>query len=937
LFILAYRERNGCTMLILPTGTVTFLFTDIEGSTRLWEEQPNEARAALLRHDQLLEQIVVEHGGNVVRPRGEGDSRFAVFARATEAVVAACAIQHALYVEPWCTSSPVKVRVALHTGEADQREGDYYGSAVNRCARIRGAAHGGQTLLSQATWNLVHAALPSRISLRDLGEHRLKDLQGYEHIFQAVTPDVPSDFPPLRVLDNRPNNLPIQRSELLGREKELEALQALLLRQGSGLLTLTGPGGTGKTRLALQVGANLIDDFPDGVFLVNLTPVSNPSLVLSEIARTLGVRGSEGQPLTETLKEYIRGKQLLLLLDNFEQVVEAASLVAALLATAPRLKVLVTSRAVLHLRGEQEFRVPPLRLPDARRLPPLGQISQYGAVALFVERAKLVKPEFELTAENASVVVEICRRLDGLPLPIELAAARIRLFPPQAMLARLESRLKLLTGGARDLPAHQQTMRSAVAWSYDLLHPEEQKLFRRMSVFVGSCTLEAAEAVCSPYQGSALEIDVVDGVSSLLEKSLLQQEELHGEPRFRMLETIQEFGLEMLAESGDKPEIRRQHAAFYLELGERAESALRGGELPTWLERLQAEHGNMRATLAWALDPEKGDPQIALRLCWNLLAFWIVLGYANEGLVWVERATQAPGAPNKPSYGEALVSAGILAISQVDLTAARSWFEQAVPVLRDSGNRLALGSALTSLSVVLTWQEGPETAQSMFEEGITLLREEGDEYYMAQALTSAGLVAMFSDLGQARLLLEEALPLMTKLGSPAKGRVLVSLGDLARMEGDYTRARALYEESLVLLDLPRNRELPALLHNLGHVALGLGETEKARKLFDESLSRHLDLENKVGAAEALAGLAAVAGACGQFMWATRLFGAVEAMSESSGSPMWPAERVEWERNVAHTRAQLDEITWHKTWQEGRAMSMEAAIQYAEQLPVPDDM
>ncbi|MDQ3927588.1 MAG: NB-ARC domain-containing protein, partial [Chloroflexota bacterium] len=359
----------------LPTGTVTFLLTDIEGSTGLWERYPDETRAALVRHDQLIEDIIGRYGGNVVRPRGEGDSRFAVFPRATDAIAAASAIQQALHTEPWPTPIPLRLRLALNTGEADLREGDYYGAAVNRCARLRAAAHGGQTLVSQVTADLVRDVLPSGVTLRDLGEHRLKDLQRPEHIFQLVARGLPSDFPPIRVLDTRPNNLPVQRSELIGREKELEAVQGLMCRQGVGLLTLTGPGGTGKTRLALQVGADLLDDFEDGVFIVNLTHLSDHKLVASEIAQVLGVKEAEGKSLVEGLKEYVQDKQLLLLLDNFEQVVEAAPLLAGLLAAGPRLKILVTSRAVLHLRNEQEFRVPPLGLPDAAHLPPLEQIS----------------------------------------------------------------------------------------------------------------------------------------------------------------------------------------------------------------------------------------------------------------------------------------------------------------------------------------------------------------------------------------------------------------------------------------------------------------------------------------------------------------------------------------------------------------------------------
>ncbi|HYP21644.1 MAG TPA: adenylate/guanylate cyclase domain-containing protein, partial [Chloroflexia bacterium] len=509
----------------LPTGTVTFLFTDIVGSTHLWERFPEQARAALLRHDAIIEEIVDRHSGSVVRPRGEGDSRFAVFSRASDAVAAVASIQQAFLAEPWPTPTPLQVRVALHTGEADLREGDYYGSAVNRCARLRSAAHGGQTLLTRTTRDLVRDALPGKLEMRDLGEHQLRDLQQPEHVFQLVIPGLPADFPPLKTLEARPNNLPAQRSPLVGRGAVLAAVQRLLLQTDAGLLTLTGPGGIGKSRLAVQAAAEMLDEFQDGVFFVSLAHVTDPDLVSPAIAQALGMKQVASREMVDTLADYLSDKQLLLLLDNFEQVVAAAPVVVRLLRAAPRLKVLVTSRQALHLRDEQEFPVPALGVPDLNHLPAAQALSQYEAVSLFVQRARLVARDFEVTNENAPAVAEICYRLDGLPLAIELAAARIRLLPPEALLSRLGSRLRLLTGGARDLPERHQTLRSTIQWSYDLLHPSEQMLFRYMSVFVGGSTLEAIDAVCNA--GGALEslgIDVLDGVASLVDKSLVRQE-----------------------------------------------------------------------------------------------------------------------------------------------------------------------------------------------------------------------------------------------------------------------------------------------------------------------------------------------------------------------------------------------------------------------------
>jgi len=619
----------------LPTGTVTFFFTDIEGSTRLWEQYPEAMKKALARHDALLRAAIEAHDGYVFKT--VGDAFCAAFDTAPDALAAALAAQRALHAEAWGEVGSIRVRIALHTGAAEEREGDYFGQPLNRVARLLSAGHGGQVLLSQTIYDLVRDALPAGASLRDLGERRLKDLQRPERIFQLVVPDLPADFPSLKTLDNRPNNLPAQAALLVGREKEIEAVRGRLLRPDVRLLTLTGPGGTGKTRLALQVAAEVLDDFEHGVFFVALAPISDPGLVVPTMAQTLGLKETAGQPLIETLKDYLRDRALMLVLDNFEQVLAAASRVAELLAAGPQLKVLVTSRAVLRVYGEHEFPVPPLTLPDPQRLPPPERLTQYEAVRLFIERALAVKPDFAVTNDNAPAVAEICRRLDGLPLALELAAARIRLLPPQAMLARLERRLPLLTGGARDLPARQQTLRNAIAWGYDLLGPGEQTLFRRLAVFVGGCTLEAAEAV----GGGAVE--VLDGIESLVGKSLLRQEEgVGGEPWFAMLETIREFALERLEESGEAEAIRRQHAAHYLELAEQAESALKGSQQMAWLEQLEREHDNLRAALRRSV--ERGEAEYGLRLGGALGRFWWMHGYLIEGRAWLTALLALPGA-----------------------------------------------------------------------------------------------------------------------------------------------------------------------------------------------------------------------------------------------------------------------------------------------------
>jgi predicted ATPase len=523
-----------------------------------------------------------------------------------------------------------------------------------------GNPRGGQVLLSLPAQELVRDQLPAGTSLRDLGEYRLKDLYRPERVFQLLSPGLPSEFPPLRTLDAYRNYLPLQPTSLIGREKEVSEVCDLLRGDKTRLLTLTGPGGTGKTRLALQAAADLLDDFLDGTFIVPLATLADAELFFSAVAETLGVKGVGVQPLAERLEDYLHERRLLLILDNFEQIPEAAPAVTRLLAGAPDLKVLATSRAHLGLYGEHEFPVPPLTLPDLERPPPLERLTQYEAVELFVERAQAVKPDFSITNQSAPALAEICVRLDGLPLAIELAATRIKMLPPKAMLDRLGSRLKLLTGGARDLPERQRTLRATVEWSFALLDEGEQVLFGRLALFSGGRTLEAIEAICNA-EGD-LPLDTFEGISSLLDKSLIRQEEgPNGEPRFVMLETVHEFAREKLQGSGEAEEIKRTHAQYFLTLAEEAPPELRGSNQLEWLEKLEAEHDNMRAAFSWALEREEAE--VALKLGGALSWFWSVRGYQSEGRRWLEAALAIEGRVSPEVRAMALAGAGWLPIA----------------------------------------------------------------------------------------------------------------------------------------------------------------------------------------------------------------------------------------------------------------------------------
>ncbi len=918
----------------MPTGTVTFLFTDIEGSTELFQKHPDAMKDALARHHAILQQAITAHDGYVFQI--VGDAFYAAFHTASDGLAAALAAQRALRDEPWTETGPIRVRMGLHSGTAqvrveDVETGQYSGySTLARTQRIMSSGHGGQVLLSGAIAELVRSQLPEAGTLRDLGEHRLKGLTSPEHLWQLSVPDLPQNFPQLKTLGAHPNNLPIQLTSFIGREKEIAQIKDGTTTHR--LLTLVGPGGTGKTRLAVQAALDLLDQFKDGVFFVNLAPISDPSLVASTIATALDVRETVGsRPLIETLKDYLRHKQLLLLLDNFEQVVSAAPVVTELLETCPRLKILVTSRTPLHVRGEKEQPVPTLALPDRKSLPDVERLRQYAAVELFIQRVLDVKPDFTITPESLLAIAEICTRLDGLPLAIELAAARIKILSPQMMLARLEHRLPLLTEGARDLPARQQTLRSAIDWSYDLLDESARTLFRRLSVFVGGWTLEAAEAVCK--SGDDLGIDVLDGLASLVDNSLLTQiEEPSGEPRFRMLETIREYALERLAASPREGEAMRQrHAEYHLALAEVAEDKLRSAERVAWLDRLEGEHDNLRAALEWST--VKNDrTEIGLRIAGALLWFWHTRGYATEGRGWLKRLVTLNGVVSgTTARAKALYGAGELAWAQGDYPAARPLLEEGLVVGRAAGDWRSVAYALAFLGMVVITQGDVATARSLYQESIALLREVGDKWGEAFTLNwTADALLAGGDLPTARSFYEQSLTLWRATGDPwGSSLPLMALGGIALSQADYAAAQACFEESVALSRSIGDRwGLSWVLSGLGNLALRRGDLGRAKAIFEESLTLGRDMGNPIGIIVCFGGIARLAAAQGDTVRAARLIGAAEALRESLNAYPWHATRLAYEQNVADARAQLDEEAYAAAWAEGRAMKIEEAIEYA---------
>jgi predicted ATPase/class 3 adenylate cyclase len=957
-----------------PSGTVTFLFTDVEGSTRRWEQNSVATRAAIERHFTLLDEAIRAHNG--VRFKIIGDAVQAAFPTALDAVKAAVTAQLALTAEDWGALGPVRVRMALHTGAATPHDGDYFSPALNRLARLLAAGAGGQILLTEATRQLVRdlpsAELP--LQLIDLGEHRLRDLSEVEHVYQLVAPGLPADFPPLKSLDRQIHNLPPQLTPFIGREALVAEIRGRLEQPSVRLLTLTGPGGTGKTRLALRVAADLVGEYADGAWFVPLAPVASAAMVASTIAGALGVRESSAEPIESSLRAYLRPRRLLLVLDNFEHVVDASPLIAGLLSHCPDIQVLVTSRAPLHLSGEHEFPVPPLELPPVTGPLCLDDALASEAVRLFVDRARAVQNHFQLTEENAEAIVAICRRLDGLPLAIELAASRVRLLPPKAILARLDSRLTLLTGGGRDLPERQQTLRGAIAWSHDLLDPAQQTLFRRLAVFAGGWTLDAAEAVTG--LGSEPPLSVFDGLDALHDTSLIRLQEpvdsnARADPRFAMLQTIQEFATEQLITSGELAQTKEAHASWFLDLALTAEPLLPGPSAVSWLDRLESEHDNLRGALDWLRS--QGDGDRAVTLAAALWRFWWLRGHVAEGREQLEMALAVAGSVASAARASALDGAGVLAETQGDYDRAEALHQESLHLSRERGDKPGIARALGNLGVVAFDRGDGDQATALLEESLALAREIGDQLLVATALNDLGIVARVrGDLDRAEPLYQESLALRRQAGSGSEiARTLNNLGTVAIDRGDFDRACELFAESLSLYRDAGDRwgaagaqvNMAVATHLLGDAPRAVALLEESRLLFQEvgdrrsaavaalnladalrdsgdlpqavvqyrdALAEFADADDHQGVAQVFLGLGGVMARMGRFESAAKLLGAASVLKtgEEPGSP-------EKSHEIAHLKADLDVIrgalgeeAFTAAWEAGRALSVDAAVKVA---------
>ena len=801
----------------LPTGTVTFLFTDIEGSTRLWEENPSAMRPALASHDELIASAVANNGGHLIKSTGDG--AYAVFDRAVNAAAAAVDAQRRFHEEAFPDVGHLKVRMALHTGEADERQGDYFGPALNRAARLLGTGHGGQILVSAATWEVLGE---SDHDFLDLGEHRLRDLTRPERVHQLTYSGLPTQFAPLRSVDAHPNNLPLQLTSFVGRDQERHEI-AILLEEHR-LVSLTGVGGAGKTRLALQVASDLLEHSPDGAWLVELAPIKNPGLVVSQTAAPFGVREIETdseRALVDVLSDYLSQKDLLLLLDNCEHVIEEAARVSEeLLTRCPNIKILATSRGLLGVPGETLYPVPPLGLNED----PDGSEAT-DAVFLFVERAAHVHPGFQLNDDNTEALRQITQRLDGLPLAIELAASRINVLTPSEILARLDDQLRLITSKRRGGGRHS-TLEAAMDWSYDLLTQTEQTLFCELSVFAGGWSLEAADAVSSSDE------DVLEALGELVDQSLVEVSDQDGFRRYRLLEPVRQYAAAKLSTSAADYETRRRHAEYFVTMGEEGDTALKGPNQDQWSLRLKAEHDNMRSAIEWSL--ENKEHQLALRLTSAIGWFWWLRGHWKEANRWFWRVYDATSDADPVLRGRLIYKVASLEIQRARPGEVMPLFEETLAMFREKGSNLDVAWATAYVA------EG-ELAAELARESIDLFASLGEHWGEAYARSTWGQVMAFeSDEPEGLIEMERAIDAFLELGDRWTAAWMgFILGHTYGNKGEYDRARRLIQQSADLVEGTNDRWISAHCQSrLGVLATMTGSSEEAKTLFDEALPVH---------------------------------------------------------------------------------------------------
>jgi len=868
-------------MMQPPSGTVTFLFTDIQGSTKLWEQHHDGMDEAIKCHDALMTQAVEAHNGYVFKT--VGDAFCVAFPSAIEAIMATIEAQKFINFENW-GETKIKVRMGLHTGEANERGGDYFGPTINRTARLMGIGHGGQILLSQSTYDRVSDSLPEASSLLDLGHHRLKDLAEAQQVYQLVHPDLNEVFPDLNSLSYLANNLPAQTTSFVGRESDIELATNLL--NTSRMVTLTGIGGTGKTRLSLQVAANLIEQYADGVWFVELASVSDPSRVSNTLAEVLNVSEMPGQSTITSLKDFLQNKNMLVVLDNCEHVLDACADVATnLLKSCPNVQILASSREELGVRGETVCAIAPLPLPEQQT--DVDTLLNIPSVELFIERARLAKPNFDLTTDNAEAIAYICQRLDGIPFALELAAARVKTLPPQKLVERLDDRFRYLTSGRREEPDHHQTLRATIDWSYDLINDSEKILLNRLSVFQGRFILEAAEAICSNEDLD--ELLVMDDLSRLVQKSLVEVDEQHDELFYRLLETVRQYAQEKLEATEAVDKLKDQHLKFFADLANNIDSQVEGVDEVLWYRKFHLLHDNFRAALHWGLQHKNAS--YVYETCKSLASFWFVHGHMVEAQSWMLQALQQREGVPQDLQAEILLWAGNYTVDLGDNEAGRDLIQESMAISQEINDQNGIASALTNLGVATNNLGDLEGAKQIYEKAIHIYQTMGEEKSIATALNNLG-------------------------------NVILEMGDLKQ-------ARRLFEESKsICKKFDIKQGLAIALDNLGTVSLKQDDLVSSRIHFSQCVKIYHDIGDKFGVANSFSGFSLLLEQEGQPKTAAQLQGACEKLLNSLHIPLEPAEKSDFDQLQKTLQKVLRHPVYQNAFEQGQQLSVDRAINLA---------
>ncbi len=915
-----------------PTGTVTFLFTDIEGSTKLARENPETWEVLRSRHDRILREAIESNNGYVFQIIG--DAFCAAFQTAGETLSAVIKSQTDLNRENW-GSAPIKVRMGIHTGKAEiQANGEYHGYlTLSQVQRLMSAGHGGQVLVSHATQELIRDEMPEAVTLLDMGERHLKDMIRPEHIYQLVIANLPSDFPPIKTLDMRRHNLPAQMTSFIGRENELAEIKQVLNEHR--LVTLTGSGGAGKTRLGLQVGAECLNQFSDGVWLAELAPVTEPNQIPQTLFSVFSLREDSHRSALEVLIDYLRAKTMLLVLDNCEHLIEACAQISeALLHACPKLKILASSREALGIAGEVAYRVPSLDTPDPANLPALDELEKVDSIRLFIERASTAKPGFVLTTDNASSLAQICSRLDGIPLAIELAASRIKVLTPEQIASRLDDRFRLLTGGSRTALPRQQTLRAMIDWSYSLLSEQEKILFRRLAVFVGGWTLEAAEAVCSEERGG---FNVLDLLTNLVDKSLISTEESAGEIRYHRLETIRQYSREKFFETDEVEGLRDRHLDFFVHFAELVDENLKGRDQIIWQSRMAEEQDNLRAALEWGLSR---NPESALRIAGAANLFWTAGGYSADGFRWTQKAleqvdkTPASGNTEQRLVARAKALRGLtrLYLSLGENANAKRVAEESVALYRQSQDRRGLAFALVILAYPLEFLSERVQAEAALQESYSIAHAEEDVYVICRSLNmwARVILDLHNDFDLSQRYVEESLRLARAAGLRSQeAQACEILATIAIYRGDNNEARIRFEESMGIYE-----ELGATFNvileksHLAHLERRQGNFARALEYYRDTIVAFRDIAQFGAVSHQLECFGFIALEKNQDEHALQLFAAANVLRKKRGTPMTPDEQLYFEEQLTSLRENMGEIQFDSAWSKGYTMTMEQAIALA---------